>query len=137
MIPINLLFNYTEITVWHGCSPVNLLHIFRKTFYKKTSGRLLLNFRVKTHSLYFINSRSEVFYKKNVLKSFTKFTGKRQSLQLYEKTDLGTSVFLWILRNLQQHLFYRTPLGDCFCIDPITSFFPLWLRQMMTKTLRY
>ena len=23
-------------------------------------------------------------------------------------------VFLWILRNFQEQLFYRTPLGDCF-----------------------
>ena len=30
--------------------------------------------------------------------------------------DPGTGVFLSILRNFQEHLFYRTPLGDCFCI---------------------
>ena len=34
---------FIEITLWHGCSPVNLLHIFRKTFYKNSSGWLLLN----------------------------------------------------------------------------------------------
>ena len=27
----------------HGCSPVNLLHISRKPFYKNTSGGLFLN----------------------------------------------------------------------------------------------
>ena len=31
-----------EITLWHVCSPVNLLHIFRTPFYKNTSGSLLL-----------------------------------------------------------------------------------------------
>ena len=31
-----------EIKIWHGCSPVNLLHIFRTPFYKNTSGGLLL-----------------------------------------------------------------------------------------------
>ena len=31
-----------EITLRHRCSPVNLLHIFRITFPKNTSGRLLL-----------------------------------------------------------------------------------------------
>ena len=27
MISINLLCNFIEIALWHGCSPVNLLHI--------------------------------------------------------------------------------------------------------------
>ena len=35
--------NFIEITLRHGCSPVNLLHIFRTAFVKKTSERLLLN----------------------------------------------------------------------------------------------
>ena len=34
--------HFIEITVRHGCSPVNLLHIFRTPFSKNTSGRLLL-----------------------------------------------------------------------------------------------
>ena len=35
--------NFIEITLWHGCSPVNLQHIFRTSFPKNTSGGLLLN----------------------------------------------------------------------------------------------
>ena len=35
--------NFIEITLRHGCSPVNLLHIFRPPFPKNTSGGLLLN----------------------------------------------------------------------------------------------
>ena len=31
-----------EITLRHGCSPVNLLYISRTSFLKNTSGRLLL-----------------------------------------------------------------------------------------------
>ena len=34
--------NFTEITLRHGCSPVNLLHIFKTLFIKNTSGWLLL-----------------------------------------------------------------------------------------------
>ena len=34
--------NFIEIALRHGCSPVNLLHIFRAPFLKNTSGRLLL-----------------------------------------------------------------------------------------------
>ena len=35
-------FNFIEITLRHGCSPVNLLHNFRAPFLKNTSGRLPL-----------------------------------------------------------------------------------------------
>ena len=41
-ISINLQSNFIEITLWRGCSPVNLLHIFRILFPKKTAGWLLL-----------------------------------------------------------------------------------------------
>ena len=39
--------NFIEITLQHGCSIVNLLHIFRTLFSKNTSERLLLYFRSK------------------------------------------------------------------------------------------
>ena len=41
-ISTKLLCSFIEIALWHGCSPVNLLHIFRTPFPKNTSGRLLL-----------------------------------------------------------------------------------------------
>ena len=34
--------NFVEITLQHGCSLVNLLHIFRTPFPKKISGEMLL-----------------------------------------------------------------------------------------------
>ena len=37
-------FNFIEITLRHGWSPVNLLHIFKAPFSKNTSGGMLLNF---------------------------------------------------------------------------------------------
>ena len=33
-----LFCNFIEITLWHGCSPVNLPHIFRTSFPRNTSG---------------------------------------------------------------------------------------------------
>ena len=42
VISIQLPNNFIEIALWHGCSPVNLLHIFRIPFPRKTSGWLLL-----------------------------------------------------------------------------------------------
>ena len=41
-ISIKLQSNFIEIALRHGCSPVNLLHIFRTSFPNKTSGGLLL-----------------------------------------------------------------------------------------------
>ena len=42
VISIKLQSNFIKITLWHGCPPVNLLHIFRTPCLKNTSGRLLL-----------------------------------------------------------------------------------------------
>ena len=36
-----------QITLWRGCSPVNLLHIFRKLFPKNTYGGLYLMIRFR------------------------------------------------------------------------------------------
>ena len=42
VISIKLLCNSIEITLRHGFSPVNLLHIFRTSLYKNTSGGLFI-----------------------------------------------------------------------------------------------
>ena len=47
-ISIKLQSNFIEITLRHGCSPVNLLHIFRTPFLKNTSGWLLLIIHIKS-----------------------------------------------------------------------------------------
>ena len=43
VILIKLICVFIEITLRHGYSPINLLHIFRTPFPKNTSGRLLLS----------------------------------------------------------------------------------------------
>ena len=47
--------SFIEITLRHGCSPVNLLYIFRTPFLKNTSRRLLLNLRNYCYSKYITN----------------------------------------------------------------------------------
>ena len=42
VILIKLQSNFIEITLRHGCSPVNVLHIFRILFPKNSSGGLLV-----------------------------------------------------------------------------------------------
>ena len=55
-ISIKLQSNFIEIALRHGCSPVNLLHIFRTSFPKNTCGRLLLPVdKGKTFSALFTN----------------------------------------------------------------------------------
>ena len=63
--------------------------------------------------------------RKRILRNFAEFTGIHlcqslffniaTGLRLLAKRGSGTIVFLWILRNFREHVFYRTPLGDCFC----------------------
>ena len=71
VISIKLLSNFIEITFQHGCSPVNLLHIFRTPFLKDTSGRLLLHSDVSVCVCVCINLRLNIndnvnFYKLKV-----------------------------------------------------------------------
>ena len=42
VISIEWQSNFTEIELRHGCSPVNLLHMFRTSFPRNSSGGLLL-----------------------------------------------------------------------------------------------
>ena len=53
-----------------------------------------------------------MFYNKGVLKNFAKFTAKHLCQSLFFNKVPGLS--LWNLRNFQEHLFYRTPLDNCF-----------------------
>ena len=43
VISRNFQRNFIQITLRHGCPPVNLLHIFRTAFYKNNYGRLVMN----------------------------------------------------------------------------------------------
>ena len=68
----------------------------------------------------------EVFCRKGVLKNFAIFTGKHlcwrfflRKLQIWRlatllKRDPNTGVFLWILRNSQEYLYWKTSSNGCF-----------------------
>ena len=75
VISIKLLCNFIEIALWHGCSPVNLLNIFRTTFSKNTSGWLLL----KTHTN---QSIQQAFLHCQYKKQFTNLQKQQLKLQL-------------------------------------------------------
>ena len=82
--------------------------------------------RSSRSQMFFRSSRPEMFCKKAVLRDFPKFTRKHlcqslfitkvagQGRQLYLKRDPVSWCFLWILRNLEEHLFLRNTSGGCF-----------------------
>ena len=89
VISIKKQSNFIEIKLRHGCSPVNLLHIFKTPFPKNTSGGMLLkqkNLR-RLRSLYkwncfFINECTEP--KAKILGDFAYITCyKRKYTKLY------------------------------------------------------
>ena len=57
VISIKLQSSFIEITLRHKCSPVKLLHIFRTSFFKNTSGWLLLLIIYKNWHLLAINAQ--------------------------------------------------------------------------------
>ena len=56
--------NVIEITLRHGCSPVNFLHIFKPPFLKNTSGGLLPKLRFNpmflSHMKYILSYLSSI-----------------------------------------------------------------------------
>ena len=95
--------------------------------------------------MFFRSSHPEMFCKKAALRDFPKFTGKHlcqslfitkvagQGWQLYSKRDPGTGVFLWILWNLEEHLFLQNTSAGCFKffkIDVLINF-PIFTRKYM------
>ena len=79
--------NFIEIALQQGCSPVNLLHIFKTPFLKSTSGLLLLC--VNNYNL----PQAYNFVKKQTL----------------------AGVFLWNLRNFKEHLLLKNTSVGCLC----------------------
>ena len=128
MILIKLLCNFIEVTLRHGCSNVNLLHIFRISFIKNTSGWLLLSIRVfmsfiilkfnvsmyRTYCLQ-INQTWRVNFSKEssggVLENFAKFAGRY----------LDWSLFLMMLQAWPEILFKKDSSADVFNVFCRTS----------------
>ena len=79
--------NFIEIALQHGCSPVNLLHVFKTPFLKCTSGLLLLC--VNNYNL-------------------------PQACNFVKKQTLA-GVFLWNLKNFKEHLLLKNTSVGCLC----------------------
>ena len=87
VISTKMQSNFIEIKLRHGCSPVNLLHIFKTSFLNNTSGGVLLKNLRRLRSLYkwncfFINECTEP--KTKILGDFAYITCyKRKYTKLY------------------------------------------------------
>ena len=98
---------------WNHCLfAVNLEQVFHLVLMSSS-----LNFNMLFRDVR--SSSPEVFCKKGVLKNFEKNHWKTPVPQPATslKKRLWTGVFLWILQNFYEQLFYRTPPSDYFWID--------------------
>ena len=87
MISIMLRSNFIEITLRHRCS-VNLMHIFRTSFPRNTSGRLLLNLYRKIRNK--IKEQRESHY---VSFHISSYIGKARCLQRVDSL-LSSTIYL-------------------------------------------
>ena len=105
--------------------------------------------RSSCSQMFFRSSRPEMLCKKAVLRVFLKFTRKHlcqslfiakvagQGRQLYLKRDPISWCFLWILRNLEEHLFLWNTTCGCFQffkIDVLINF-SIFTRKYVLKSL--
>ena len=71
--------SFIEITLRHGCSTLNLLHIFRTAFPKNTSGGLLL---LLPWSLKFMIFKKSETWNHQILKPSSKMKGLKKMLKI-------------------------------------------------------
>ena len=79
---VALLCKFTEITLQHGCSPVNLLHIFRTPFPKNTCRGLLLT------SHYRASERVFPFFSFDISEAYSKHS-RTSKMEVFAKIVIG------------------------------------------------
>ena len=93
---------------------LNRFKCFRQRQFEKMHSEKTVKQKRKLFQLENRNSHKSysMIMKIYVLKSFTKFTGRAAAL-LKKNTDTG--IFQFCDLTTQEHLFYITPLDNCFC----------------------
>ena len=96
MISIKLLCSFIEIARRHGCSSVNLLHIFRTTFYKNSfEGLLLDNLFSRVLPWNLVWQKEQRNYLENM---FNKLLAKLLSTIVYRNTWLGNAIIISFIK---------------------------------------
>ena len=91
-----MLCNFFEVSLRHGCSPVNLLHIFRTPFYMSTYGGSLLYKRQLI-----LESACQSCLKNSFSQNFGKFLRKTSILKSFVVIySLTTAVFVRFIQNI-------------------------------------
>ena len=100
---------------------VNSIFVKKSLYYSTSSNKI-------THQTLARSSHRRFYIREALLTNFPIFTGKHLSWSLFLiklqsfrsatllKRDPNTGVFLWVLQNFSEHLFWRTSANDCFCL---------------------
>ena len=100
LISVKVLCNFIEIALWHGCSPVNLLHIFRTPFPKKTcGGGLLLKILGAALSYLFDHSNEFPFWTNDKFINFKLWIGRSSPPKMF----LGKGVLKICSKFTREH----------------------------------
>ena len=110
VISIKLLWNLIEITLPHGCSPANLLHIFRTPFPENTFGELLLyllgSWGFKLGETHYGNSSGNFHWTKETIR--IKKVPETES-QITESTEyclIQTFMLFWHFQTICLYYYY-------------------------------
>ena len=84
-ISVKLLCNFIKITLWHGCSPVNVLHISSTPFPNNTSdGCLLRRYKILfAHIKIFIRNFVWCYFEDVVAKSSKRYSSSSSNISHY------------------------------------------------------
>ena len=120
------LMNVFTIMYWTLCKTIKQKYTSHHLFWLRYSSSncwynlpLPGKFPVKIHDGALQKQPPEVFYKRSCSQKFAIFTGKHLCWSLSfnkRKRDSNTGVFLRILRNFQEHLFWRTSANGGFLV---------------------
>ena len=137
-----MLCNFIEIALRHGCSPVNLLNIFRTHFYKNTSEWVLLVLSVLykiglVHSFFMLlfrffkiySSMENVHIEVKHLRSILKCNNCHVDI-----IDQCTKTFLDKL-YVSKQVVPTVPKGEFFIVLPFLGEFSLNLRKRLCKSV--
>ena len=121
---VKLLYDFIEITLRHGCSPVNLLHIFTTAFLKNTSMWLLLVFIFKK------NQYHDLYNHWFIIIKWVKRTRRKYFVRILKLTK-------WNWKYMGACPYYWPNLVSTFPYSDWIRRFTLWISVFSLNTGKY